>query len=249
MSPSSASPNARQRTVQQDFRIGRRQALKAFGLSAMAAPWANELVVSSLRAADDVQPLNRFPRMMQEYFVQAVRDAERRNELATWRISTQEQAAQYVKTVRAKIRQSFGPEPERTALKPRIMGVLERDGYVIEKLIFESRPGFPVTANVYIPTGQSQPLPGVVGTCGHSTGGKAEPAYQSFAQGLARLGYVCLIYDPIGQGERFQYVNQELKSRIGLGVREHLYAGNQQFLVGEFIGMWRAWDGIRASTT
>jgi cephalosporin-C deacetylase-like acetyl esterase len=86
----------------------------------------------------------------------------------------------------------------------------------------------------------------VVGTCGHSSTGKAADAYQSFAQGLARLGYVCLIYDPIGQGERLQYVQDDLSSRIGVGVREHLHAGNQQFLVGEFFGMWRAWDGIRA---
>ena len=90
------------------------------------------------------------------------------------------------------------------------------------------------------------PRPGVVGCCGHSQIGKAEPAYQSFAQGLARLGYVCLIYDPIGQGERLQYVQDDLSSRVGVGVAEHLYAGNQQFLVGEFFGMWRAWDGIRA---
>src|SRR5687768_11689012 len=32
----------------------------------------------------------------------------------------------------------------------------------------------------------------------------------------------------------------------GVGVREHLHVGNQQFLVGEFFGAWRAWDGIRA---
>ena len=63
---------------------------------------------------------------------------------------------------------------------------------------------------------------------------------------LARLGYVCLIYDPIGQGERIQYVTDDLSPRIGTGTREHLHAGNQQFLVGEFFGMWRAWDGIRA---
>ena len=60
------------------------------------------------------------------------------------------------------------------------------------------------------------------------------------------MGYVCLIYDPIGQGERLQYVKEDLTSRIGVGVPEHLHAGNQQFLVGEFFGMWRAWDGIRA---
>jgi hypothetical protein len=61
-------------------------------------------------------------------------------------------------------------------------------------------------------------LPGVVGTCGHSTNGKAAEAYQSFAQGLARLGYACLIYDPIGQGERLQYPDENLKSKVGVGV-------------------------------
>ncbi len=97
-----------------------------------------------------------------------------------------------------------------------------------------------------MPKGRTFPLPGVVGACGHSSNGKAAEAYQSFAQGLARQGYVVLLYDPIGQGERLQYPGEDLKSRIGVGVREHLYAGNQQFLVGEFIGSWRAWDGIRA---
>jgi len=89
-------------------------------------------------------------------------------------------------------------------------------------------------------------LPGVVGTCGHSDNGKCNVAYQSFAQGLARLGYVVLIYDPIGQGERLQYLDPNLRPRRGTGVSEHLYGGNQQYLVGEFFGAWRAWDGIRA---
>ncbi|MBA4192172.1 MAG: hypothetical protein C0467_29705, partial [Planctomycetaceae bacterium] len=88
--------------------------------------------------------------------------------------------------------------------------------------------------------------PGVVGSCGHSHNGKAEPAYQSFCQGLARMGYVVLIFDPIGQGERLQYGHVEKPERPGVGVGEHLLAGNQQFLVGEFFGSWRAWDGIRA---
>ncbi|MHC4332136.1 MAG: alpha/beta hydrolase family protein, partial [Planctomycetota bacterium] len=124
--------------------------------------------------------------------------------------------------------------------------MIERDTYKVEKIIFESRPNFLVTANLYIPKGRTFPLPGVVGTCGHSSNGKASEFYQSFSQGLARQGYVVLIYDPIGQGERLQYPDEDLKSRVGVGVREHLYAGNQQFLVGEFIGSWRAWDGMRA---
>jgi dienelactone hydrolase len=60
------------------------------------------------------------------------------------------------------------------------------------------------------------------------------------------MGYVVLIYDPLGQGERLQYVDDQLKAKFGVGVSEHLLAGNQQYLVGEFLGAWRAWDGIRA---
>lgn len=191
-------------------------------------------------------PLNRFGRMVQEYFVRHVHRVEKQAEQRRAALKTRADAEEYVREVQEKIQQSFGPWPTRTPLKPRITGIVERDAYTIEKVIFESRPNFLVTANLYIPKGRAFPLPGVVGTCGHSSNGKAAEAYQGFAQGLARQGYVALIYDPIGQGERLQYPDKNLKSKIGVGVREHLYAGNQQFLVGEFFGSWRAWDGIRA---
>ena len=203
-------------------------------------------VQASSSNSDSLTPLNRFPRMVQEYFVKSVRRVEQQANQRRAALKTQADAETYVKDVRKKIQQSFGPWPEKTPLKPRITGVIERDLYKIEKIIFESRPDFLVTANLYIPKGRKFPLPGVVGTCGHSSNGKASSYYQSFSQGLARQGYVVLIYDPLGQGERLQYPDENLKSKIGVGVREHLYSGNQQFLVGEFIGSWRAWDGIRA---
>ncbi|UCF15271.1 MAG: prolyl oligopeptidase family serine peptidase [Phycisphaerales bacterium] len=209
--------------------------LWAFGAGARA--WSGD---SSL------EPLNRFPRMVQEYFVRSVRRIENQANARRAALKTRADAQAYVRDVREKIQQSFGPWPEKTPLKPRITGTVERDAYKIENIIFESRPNFLVTANLYIPKGRPFPLPGVVGTCGHSATGKMIAVYQSFAQGLARQGYVVLIYDPIGQGERLQYPDENLESKVGVGVREHLYAGNQQFLVGEFFGSWRAWDGIRA---
>ena len=225
--------------------------LQVVGLDVLGLTLADWMLASELRAAAPSQPpaieaLNRFPRMVQQYFVRRVRQAEQVGMQRMAALKTKADAENYVREVRDKIRQSFGPFPEKTPLKPRVTGVVERDEYKIENVIFESRPGFLVTGNLYIPKGRKFPLPGVVGTCGHSSNGKAETAYQSFSQGLARMGYVVLIYDPIGQGERLQYPDEKLKSRIGVGVREHLYAGNQQFLVGEFIGSWRAWDGIRA---
>jgi len=201
---------------------------------------------SASEAKKSFVSLNRFPRMVQEYFVGEVRRIAKQSEKQRSGLQSKSQAQKYVQQVRSKIQQSFGPWPAKIPLNPRITGVLERDTYKIEKVIFESRPGFLVTANLYIPKNRKFPLPGVVGTCGHSWNGKAAEMYQSFAQGLARMGYVVLIYDPIGQGERLQYPDDKLKSRIGVGVREHLYCGNQQFLVGEFFGSWRAWDGIRA---
>lgn len=191
-------------------------------------------------------PLNRYPRMLHDWYVDQVQAAAVRHTQTIDRLQNKEDALRYVLEVQRKIRQCFGPEPERTPLNARVTGTLERDGYRIEKVIFDSRPNFPVTGNLYIPTVGSGPFPAVVGTCGHSFNGKAAEAYQSFAQGLVRLGHVCLIFDPIGQGERIQYTKDLVKSELGAGVNEHLHAGNQQFLVGEFLGSWMAWDGIRA---
>ncbi len=197
-------------------------------------------------AANRPAPLNRFPRMVQEHFVARVRAAEAAGQIARAKLKTKADAEAYLADVRRKIQQCFAPFPEKTPLAPRITGVVERDAYRIEKVIFESRPEFLVTGNLYVPKDRKFPLPGVVGSCGHSENGKAAEPYQSFAQGLARMGYVVLIFDPIGQGERLQYSHLDRKSRPPVGVGEHLHAGNQQFLVGEFFGSWRAWDGIRA---
>ncbi|MDY3560178.1 prolyl oligopeptidase family serine peptidase [Gemmata sp. JC673] len=193
-------------------------------------------------------PLNRFPRTVQEWCVEQVRAAESRGNEVRAKIATKADAEAYVRDVRARVARCFGPFPEKTPLNARVTGQLERDAYTVEKVIFESRPGFHVTANLYVPRAakQGKKLPGVVGSCGHAHNGKAEPAYQSFSQGLARMGYVVLIFDPIGQGERSQYPHVEKPDRPGVGVGEHLLAGNQQFLVGEFFGSWRAWDGVRA---
>jgi dienelactone hydrolase len=214
----------------------------------LAAPAAAKSSTASKKPASPpaIVPLNRFPQMMQEYLVRRVRQAEQAGLRAKNALRTKADAERYVQSARQRIAQCFGPMPEKTPLQPRVTGVVERDAYRIEKVVFQSRPGLWVTANLYVPKGRKFPLPGVVGTCGHSHNGKAAEAYQSFAQGLARMGYVVLIYDPLGQGERFQYTDEHLKSFIGPGVAEHLHGGNQQFLVDEFFGAWRAWDGIRA---
>ncbi|MEZ6133989.1 MAG: prolyl oligopeptidase family serine peptidase [Pirellulaceae bacterium] len=228
--------------------VRRREYIALVG-AAMCAGMADQTALATApQAAESLHPLNRFPRMMQEFLVSRVRQAHQRSVVAKRELETREDAFDYVKTVRSRIADCFGEPPKKTPLAARVTGIVERDRYRIEKIIFESRPNFPVTANLYLPVGATAvaKVPGVVGTCGHSANGKAAEPYQSFAQGLARKGMACLIYDPIGQGERLQYPDENLNSKFRAGVGEHIQAGNQQFLVGENLSMWRAWDGIRA---
>lgn len=241
----------------------RRQFLRHTGLGLIGLPFAPAFLTASSSSrmlavpptpapaaaptAPALPPMNRFPRMMQEWLVRQVRQVEEAQDQKRAALKTRADAEAYVRSVRERIRASFGPEPEKTPLRARVTRTVEREAYRIENIIFESRPGFPVTGNLYLPARGKGPFPTVLGVCGHSTNGKAAEAYQSFAQGLARLGYLCFIIDPPGQGERFQYLTPgSLKSRFSPGVSEHIQSGNQQTLVGEFLGAWFAWDGIRA---
>ena len=184
--------------------------------------------------------------MMQDYYLGQVRkiSAKRKKTLAG--IKTPLQAKQYVETVRKKIAAAFGPLPERTPLNARTAGIVRKKGFTIEKIIYYSRPDFPVTGNLYLPSGIKGKVPAVLGLCGHSQSGKADPVYQSFCQGLALKGYAVFIIDPVSQGERYQFLNTpEAEDISGRCCIEHNMLGRQLRLTGEFIGTWRAWDGIR----
>jgi len=188
----------------------RRNFLKLSGLTgigfagfSLIPTYASQSEISSSSVSDpedvsSLEPLNRFPRSVHEYFVRRVREVEQSAEKRRSLLRSRQDAETYVKEVRNKIQQCLGPWPERNPLNVRITGILDCDTYKIEKVIFDSRPGFPVTANLYVPKGRKFPLPGIIGSCGHSDPGKSTPYNQSFAQGLAKMGYVVLIFDPIG---------------------------------------------------
>jgi dienelactone hydrolase/pimeloyl-ACP methyl ester carboxylesterase len=242
-----SAPRSLVRLSRRDW-IGRVGRVGLAGVGALGLANRLELPLwAQQSAAPPLRPLNRFPRMVQEYFVSRVRDLEQANLARKESLQTKADVLAYQREIRTRIRSCFGPFPEKTPLHAQVTGTVERSDYTIEKILFESRPGFLVTANLYLPRGAAaSACPGVVASCGHSDNGKAGATYQSFCQGLARQGYVVLILDPVGQGERIQYPNEAGGSRIGVGVQEHLLLGNQQWLVGENFPFWRVWDGIRA---
>ncbi len=209
------------------------------------AEQADNQSLSAVVDSTSISPLNRFPRMVQEYFLDRFRQIEQVSEKRRTGLRSKSDAEAYVREIQGKIQKCLGPWPDKTPLNARTTGTLDRDAYKIENVIFESRPGFLVTANLYIPKGLKTPLPAIIGTCGHGDPGKATPIYQSFAQGLARKGYIVLIFDPIGQGERVQYLSTDLKPQRGIGVPEHNYAGSQMVLTGEALSTWLTWDAVR----
>ena len=99
------------------------------------------------------------------------------------------------------------PLPARTPLQPVVTGVLQEDGYRVEKLHFQSLPGLYVTANLYLPEGPKKPLPTVLYVCGHavmkkdgaSLGNKT--GYHHHGVWFARHGYACLMLDTLQLGE------------------------------------------------
>jgi dienelactone hydrolase len=91
---------------------------------------------------------------------------------------------------------------EACPLAPEILGIVRRDGYVIERLIFQSRPGVFVTANLYRPDPGNGRAPAVVCVHGHWPWARMDPHVQPRCIGLAKLGYVVLSLDAFGAGER-----------------------------------------------
>ena len=104
------------------------------------------------------------------------------------------------KGIQKALAQALGldPLPPRTPLNARTTGKAVRDGYRIENVVFESRPKFYVTANVYIPADVKLPAPAVVVVPGHAMKeGKNYPLYQMAELGLVRQGFIVLAYDPL----------------------------------------------------
>jgi dienelactone hydrolase len=88
---------------------------------------------------------------------------------------------------------------ERCDLNVKITGTIQRQGYHIEKLSYESLPGLYVPANLYVPDNIKEPVPAVLYLCGHALTQKVH--YQPHPAKFAQLGFVCLIVETIQYGE------------------------------------------------
>src|SRR6478752_822485 len=194
----------------------------------------------------DTVALPDYSRDLERYLVRVANEARDRRKQIINAISTRQQVLDRQKAVVSELWKMLGGPLDRTPLNPRVTGMVERPGYRIERLTYESRPRLYVTANLYVPAGTGR-HPAILAPLGHSTNGKAWPSYQKLFSNRTRKGYVVLAYDPFGQGERIEYPG----ARPGQstipdgGTGEHEYAGRRLILLGANFGLFRAWDGIR----
>lgn len=138
--------------------------------------------------------------------------------------------------------------PPACPTEASITGTLYRDGYRIEKVLYQSQPELWVTASVYVPGRGAGPFPAVISPCGHYEAGRMYPDYQYAYQEMARNGFVVLAYDPIGQGERRQYLDRSTgQNQEALrSTDEHSMAGQLLMLFGETLTGWMVRDGMAA---
>ena len=148
--------------------------------------------------------------------------------------------------IKEKLRKIAGPFPDKTPLNVKITGKLKKDGYTIEKLIYESFPGYYVTAALYIPEGVKKKAPAIFYACGHTLEGFRAPAYQHIIVNLVKKGFVVFTIDPMGQGERYEYWDKE-NDQPGITIpdHEHSYAGAQCLISGYSTARYFIWDAMR----
>ncbi|MBP7141568.1 MAG: acetylxylan esterase [Opitutaceae bacterium] len=147
--------------------------------------------------------------------------------------------------VRHTLADIVGPFPERTPLNARIVSTVEKTGYRIENIVFESQPGFYVTAALFLPRNLSGAAPTVLYASGHALSGYRS-GYIPTILNLVKKGFVVFAWDPISQGERFQYLGDTGKPLIGGNNAEHAYITQQAMLTGSSLARLVIWDGIRA---
>lgn len=128
------------------------------------------------------------------------------------------------------------PMPPKTPLHAKVFDRVERDGYSIEKVYFESYPGYYVTGNLYQPLGKEGPFPAILTPHGHWSAGRLADEETGSVPGrcinLARQGHIVFAYDMVG------YVDSKQL--------DHSFSTEREWLWGITLHGVQFWNSIRS---
>ncbi len=180
------------------------------------------------------------------------RRAVNSDDVAAWRaLRSKDDWETFQRDRIAALRESLGEFPDPPAdLDVRVTKTLSGDGFEIDCLVFESRPGLLVTANLYRPDEPRPSMPGIM-ICHSHHNPKTQNELQDMGMNWARSGGLVLVMDQLGHGERRQHPFRTADDYAGdfqVGRQDYYFrynVGIQLHLIGDSLIGWMVWDLMR----
>lgn len=159
------------------------------------------------------------------------------------RFSSREQVEARRKELQFNLRMAAGlyPWPEKNPLNPKYELVGEFEGYTLYKVMFESRPGFWSTGNLYLPRPLGEKHPAIFHVIGHwelQRLTRSDTAdYPQYIANCARMGFICLVTDMVGKVDSRQVSHK-------YGRDEHRMRNEKELWCSNSLGI-QLWNNIR----
>jgi cephalosporin-C deacetylase-like acetyl esterase len=191
------------------------------------------------------------PRMMWNDAKKRMQEANLRESKAFAEVKTKEQWERYRDVRIQKLKESLGvwPPPPKS-IRIKVTRELEGDGFVIRNIVYESRPGLWVSANLYLPARPPEKMPGILISHSHHTP-KTHGELQDMGMTWARSGVAVLVPDHLGHGERRQHdfvTEKDFDKPFRVSRQDYYFRYNsnlQLSAVGDSLMGWMVWDLMR----
>jgi len=199
----------------------------------------------------DDQRAKDLPKMVSADVKRRVQEANLRESKAFAGVATKEQWEQYRDRRITALKDSLGTWPEPPKDMPtKVTRELDGDGFVIRNLLYESRPGLWVSANLYLPAKPPAKMPGILISHSHHTP-KTHGELQDMGMTWARAGVAVLVPDHLGHGERRQHdfkTDKDYEKPFRVSRQDYFFRYNsnlQLSAAGESLMGWMVWDLMR----
>lgn len=233
-----------------------RTTLIAFALAAIASIAADFKDVDPNVFPKDDPRAKDLPKMMWKDAMKRMQEANVRESKAFAAVTTKEQWEKYRDVRIQKLKESLGTFPEAPKdMRVKITRTIDGDGFVIQCILYETRPQFWVSANLYLPKANpdrkvGSKMPGILISHSHHTP-KTHGELQDMGMTWARSGVAVLVPDHLGHGERRQHDFRSEKDydkpfRVSRQDYYFRYNSNLQLsAAGESLMGWMVWDLMR----
>lgn len=191
------------------------------------------------------------PKIMANDVKRRMQEACLRESKAFAEVTTKAQWTRYRDIRIQKLKESLGawPEPPKD-MRIIVTRKLDGDGFVIHNIVYESRPGLWVSANLYLPSNPPAKMPGILISHSHHTP-KTHGELQDMGMTWARSGVAVLVPDHLGHGERRQHdfvTEKDYDKPFKLSRQDYYFRYNsnlQLSAAGECLMGWMVWDLMR----